>query len=52
MTSKLVRAFLAKIGRKGGKIGGKAEGASKRRGGAEYYRKLAQMRKKKSGSEL
>jgi hypothetical protein len=36
MVEKSVKEWLAEIGRKGGKAGGK----SKARGGSEYYRKL------------
>lgn len=36
-----ISAYLASIGRKGGS----RKGASKRRGGAEHYRKLAQLAK-------
>lgn len=35
-----VTAYMASLGRKGGRAGGKA----KRRGGAEFYRKLAEAR--------
>jgi len=37
MTNKLVREYLARIGRKGGE----ATGESKRRGDFEFYRKIA-----------
>lgn len=41
MSDKDVKEYLAKIGRKGGTIGGKAKGKRKSRGDSDYYKKLA-----------
>ena len=43
-----VKDYLAKIGREGGKKGGKASGKSKVRGDADYYRRIAAKKHKKT----
>jgi hypothetical protein len=34
------------LGRKGGKVGGRTTGKTKRRGGSAYYRRLARLRRR------
>jgi hypothetical protein len=43
-----VAEYLKEIGSRGGKSG---TGAAKRRGGSDYYRKLARRRKAKKGGK-
>lgn len=47
-TKPSVSEYLREIGSRGGKAG---TGASKRRGGSDYYRKLAKRRKVKKGGK-
>lgn len=49
--SKEVREYLASIGSKGGKKGGKATGESKVRGDSEYYRNIRKKRATDSASK-
>jgi hypothetical protein len=55
MTDKAVRAYLRKIGARGGAKGGQAKGKRKARGDSEYYKKLsavaARARKAKARRE-
>jgi hypothetical protein len=41
MSDKSIKAYLAKIGAEGGKVGGQAKGKRKVRGDAAYYKQLS-----------
>jgi hypothetical protein len=45
---KTVSAYMAEIGRKGGK---KGKGVAKRRGGASYYKRIGDVARKKKGKK-
>lgn len=50
MTKSPVSAYLATIGARGGKIGGKATGASKKRR-PEHYAAMVKARRAKAGKD-